>query len=114
MQTLCRVRNLRKNLTNAERKLWRVLRKKQLSSLRFRRQVPIGPFIVDFICFEKRLVIEVDGGQHDENKEYDEKRTIWLEDQGFRVIRFWNNEVMNNINGVATFILTMCSEFPPS
>jgi very-short-patch-repair endonuclease len=91
-----------------------VLRKKQLSSLRFRRQVPIGPFIVDFICFEKRLVIEVDGGQHGENKEYDEKRTIRLEDQGFRVIRFWNNEVMNNINGVATFILTMCSEFPPS
>lgn len=110
-QTLRRARNLRKNLTKTEQKLWQALRKKQLAGLRFRKQVPIGSYIADFICYEKRLIIELDGGQHSENRAYDEKRTIWLEDQGFRVIRFWNNDVMNDINAVASVILDLCSEY---
>jgi very-short-patch-repair endonuclease len=108
--TLYRARKLRKNLTEAEKKLWRVVRKKQLIGLRFRKQVPIGIYIADFICFEKHLIIEIDGGQHCENIEYDKKRTLWLEHQGFQVIRFWNNEVMNDIDAVATVILDICSE----
>jgi very-short-patch-repair endonuclease len=95
-----RARELRANLTDAERKLWYWIRKKRLHGLRFRRQVPIGPYIVDFACIERRLVIEVDGGQHGWQQVQDDKRTAWLEAHGWRVIRFWNNEVLGNIEGV--------------
>ena len=80
--------------------MWQKLRGKQLMGLKFRRQAPIGNYIVDFVCFENGLVIEVDGGQHAEQKEYDAERTRWLETQGFRVIRFWNNEVLAEMDAV--------------
>ena len=95
-----RARSLRSNPTEAERKLWHVLRQKQLDGHRFRRQHPIGPFVVDFVCLEEKLVIEVDGGQHAAQRDEDFKRTEWLAERGYRVIRFWNNEVLSNIGGV--------------
>ena len=102
-----KARELRKNMTTQERKLWSILRKKSLNNLKFRRQYPIGDYIVDFICHEKNLIIEVDGGQHNENKNkiYDEVRTKFLESKGFKVIRFWNNEIDENIEGVYFEIL---------
>jgi very-short-patch-repair endonuclease len=99
-----RARELRTNLTDAERCLWHALRHKQLGGHRFRRQVPLGPYIVDFVCLAARLIIEVDGGQHSERMEADARRTEWLEGQGFRVIRFWNNDVLGTIEGVLTMI----------
>ena len=94
-QTKERSRALRKNATDAERILWHHLRRRQLNGHRFRRQQPIGPYIVDFYCHDKQLIIEVDGGQHSEEQVYDAKRTQWLEQNGFQVLRFWNHEVMN-------------------
>jgi very-short-patch-repair endonuclease len=97
-------RQLRKNLTDAERRLWKHLRSRQIDSYKFRRQQPIGSYIVDFACFEKRLVIEVDGGQHSQQAGYDDTRTEWLESQGFRVLRFWNNQVLQEIEAVKSAI----------
>jgi very-short-patch-repair endonuclease len=94
-----RARKLRKNLTEAEQRLWRSLRLRQVAGVKFRRQQPVGPFIVDFVCFELRLIVEVDGGQHSENA-YDESRSRWLETQGYAVVRFWNNEVLANTDAV--------------
>lgn len=96
-----RARELRKAMTDAERRLWGRLRNEQLGA-RFRRQAPIGPYIVDFVCFAQRLVIECDGGQHAEavNMAQDRERTSFLEGAGFRVLRFWNNEVLANVEGV--------------
>ncbi len=91
---------LRQDQTDAEAKLWSKLRNRQLSGHKFRRQVPIESFVVDFVCYEARLVIEVDGGQHDDQAEKDARRTEILVDAGFRVIRFWNNEVLGNCEGV--------------
>lgn len=87
-------------MTDAERLLWSKLRRKQMHGHMFRHQAPIGPYIVDFACLTIKLVIEVDGGQHNINKAADEKRTAWLESQGYRVMRFWNNEVLQNLEGV--------------
>ena len=100
-----KARGLRKNLTDAERRLWSSLRNEQLG-VRFRRQVPIGPYIADFACFDPRLVIEVDGGQHDEQRGYDTRRDDWLRSQGFLVLRCWNNEVLGNTQGVLQRILS--------
>jgi len=95
-------RELRQKQTKAERLLWRKLRSKQLQGVKFRRQQPIGPYIVDLASFERKLVIEIDGGQH--NKEAvrgrDEERVVWLKERGYRVLRFWNNEVLTNVEGV--------------
>jgi very-short-patch-repair endonuclease len=90
-------KGLRKNLTDAEQKLWQHLRNRQLEGYKFRRQQLIGKYIVDFVCFEKKLVVELDGGQHldSERIEYDSNRTRWLESRGYRVLRFWNHEVLN-------------------
>lgn len=96
---LDRARALRRNGTEAETKLWRILRNGHMG-VKFRRQVPIGPYIVDFICHELKLVIEADGGQHSENAK-DEERTAFLNKEGFEVLRFWNNEITGNIDGVA-------------
>jgi very-short-patch-repair endonuclease len=87
-------RGLRESATECERKLWSMLRCKQMAFLRFRRQQPIGPYIVDFFCPSAKLIVELDGGQHGEDKAilYDEARTRWLEAQGYRVLRFWNWE----------------------
>jgi len=95
-----KARALRKRSTDAERLLWSRLRGKQAGGYKFRRQQPIGDFIVDFTCFELRLIIEVDGGGHSEQIEADQKRTAWLESQGFRVVRYWNNEVLLQTQGV--------------
>jgi|HubBroStandDraft_6_1064221.scaffolds.fasta_scaffold827770_2 very-short-patch-repair endonuclease len=96
-------RALRRSMTNAERKLWRALRARQIAEAKFRRQVPIGPYVADFLCYEVRLVIEVDGGQH-AGSARDEVRDRWLGDNGFRVMRFWNNDVLSNLEGVLATI----------
>ena len=95
-------RELRQGQTDAEGVLWSRLRNKQLEGVRFRRQQPVGLYIVDFASFEKRLIIELDGGQHNEGtmKRRDEERAACLEEQGYRVLRFWNNEVLMNMEGV--------------
>ena len=93
-------RTLRQNATDAERRLWSRLRKRQLEGCRFRRQAPLEPYVVDFACLAARLVIEVDGGQHSWRAEQDAARKSWLEANGFRVLRFWNNEVLANTDGV--------------
>jgi very-short-patch-repair endonuclease len=92
--SLSAARTLRKNLTDAEHKLWRSLRNRRFLEFKFRRQHPIGPYIADFCCVSKKLVIEVDGGQHVVNRGYDEIRSQWLKSLGYRVIRFWNHEVL--------------------
>jgi very-short-patch-repair endonuclease len=98
-------RALRNNLTDAERRLWQKLKRRQIATVKFRRQQPIGAFIVDFVCFERRVIVEVDGGQHSEQVPYDEQRTRWLEAQGYLVLRFWNNDVLGNTEAVAQAIL---------
>jgi len=96
-----RARELRTDSTDSERRLWQKLKRRQIAGVKFRRQQPIGPYIVDFVCLERRLVIEVDGGQHSERLDEDTKRSQWLEAQGFRVLRFWNNDVLANTDVVA-------------
>ena len=98
-KTMRRAGNLRKNMTPAEKKLWAYLRRSQLG-FRFRRQHAIGNFIIDFCCIKKKLIVELDGSQHLDMQEYDEDRTEHLQSRGYRVIRFWNNDVMNDIDGV--------------
>ncbi len=95
-------RALRKEQTDAEKLLWSRLRNKQLYRIKFRRQQPIGSYIVDFVSFEKMIIIEIDGGQHNElsNKAKDKQRTNYLEGRGYKVIRFWNNDVLQNLDGV--------------
>ncbi|MDH5767328.1 MAG: endonuclease domain-containing protein [Gammaproteobacteria bacterium] len=100
MDILTKARDLRKNLTDAEKILWQKLRNRQLNGYKFKRQVPIDHFIVDFICSSARLIIELDGGQHAEQVNYDQKRSEYLKSKGFTVIRFWNNEVLQNLEGV--------------
>ncbi len=95
--------NLRKNTTQAEAELWKYLRRKQMG-VKFRRQHALGNYIVDFCCIEKKLIIELDGSQHLDLQEYDEARTTYLESLGYRVLRFWNNQVTNDINGVVLSI----------
>ncbi len=97
-------RRLRQTPTDAEQRLWSQLRRRQIEGARFRRQAPIGSYVVDFVCFDAKLVIEVDGGQHAKQQDRDSRRTAWLETQGFRVLRFWNHEVLGNIEGVAEII----------
>ena len=104
---------LRKNRTDAEIRLWQHLRRRQLDGSRFRQQVPLGPYVVDFLCVKSRLMIELDGGQHAMNAEADKKRTAWLESRGFRVLRFWNNDVFKNIDGVLATILKEREASPP-
>ncbi|MBN2619518.1 endonuclease domain-containing protein [candidate division WOR-3 bacterium] len=107
-----RARRLRKNMTDAERKLWYRIKRKQLG-VRFRRQQPIGRYIVDFVCFERKVIIEVDGGQHDQCLG-DTKRDACFGRQGYHVLRFWNNEVLRNIDGVIEAIRQEISPSPLS
>ncbi|NJM13484.1 MAG: endonuclease domain-containing protein [Synechococcaceae cyanobacterium SM1_2_3] len=93
-------RDLRSHATEAEQLLWRYLRARRFMGLKFKRQKPMGCFIVDFICLEHRLIIELDGGQHADQMDYDQARTLWLESQGFVVLRFWNHDVMKQLEGV--------------
>ena len=97
-------RDLRRTSSDAEIRLWAHLRARRLAGYKFRRQHPIGPFIVDFACTERRLIVEADGSQHSENAA-DERRTEWLTSQGWRVVRFWNNDILANTEGVLEAIL---------
>jgi very-short-patch-repair endonuclease len=99
-----RARALRKNPTEAERALWKHLRMRQLEGHKFRRQQLLGAYIVDLVCLERKLIIEVDGGQHGEQVVSDAERTAWLEARGFRVLRFWNHDVLRNIEVVKEVI----------
>lgn len=105
--TIRKARNLRKTSTNAEKLLWHGLRDRRLGNLKFRRQQTIDRYIVDFICYDRRLIVEVDGSQH--TPAADEIRTAFLEAQGFRVLRFWNPDVLTNLNGVLETILAAAS-----
>jgi very-short-patch-repair endonuclease len=107
-----RAQQLRNNATDAERKLWSHLSRRQLDGFKFSRQMPVGPYICDFLCRECGLVIEVDGGQHADSRR-DADRSAFLETAGFRVLRFWNNEVLGNVDGVLTVIAQALTELPP-
>lgn len=108
MSIIRKARSLRRSQTEAEKRLWKILRNRQLGRYKFRRQFPIDPFIADFACFEYKLVVEIDGGQHDGLQAHDESRTRFLERRGYKVLRFWNNEVMENTDGVLqTLTLTL-------
>lgn len=100
-----RARDLRREMTPEEQKLWAWLRKRHVGQSRFRRQVCLGPYIVDFVSFQHRLIVELDGGQHTLQREYDEIRTRWLNEQGYRVLRFWNFEVNEDLDCVLEGIL---------
>lgn len=93
-------KNLRKNSTDAENLLWSRLKARQIEGFKFRRQEPVGSYIADFVCFEKQIIIEVDGGQHGLKGSNDSKRDDWLRSQGFKVLRFWNNDALSDIEGV--------------
>ena len=93
-------RQLRRESTDAERLLWRHLRGRCLAGFKFRRQEPVGRYVPDFMCYEGRLIVELDGGQHLDNLAYDEGRDAWLAKQGFRILRFPDNYALNNIDGV--------------
>jgi very-short-patch-repair endonuclease len=101
-------KTLRRHSTDAEALLWKKLRARQLRGIKFRRQQPIEEFIVDFVSFEKRLIIELDGGQHAEARQRDMERDRLLRSHGFEVLRFWNNEVLENIGGVLEVIRDRC------
>jgi very-short-patch-repair endonuclease len=105
-----KARVLRRNQTEAERRLWEALRRHKVAGLRFQRQVVIEPFIVDFCCKRAKLIIEVNGGHHYEQKVYDDERTVFLESKGFRVLRFWNREVMNDLGAVVREIERVAEE----
>jgi len=107
-----RARLLRVKTTDAENKLWQALRSRQLSGYKFRRQHPIERFIADFACVEHHVIVEADGGQHNESRR-DERRTKILNKKGWRVLRFWNDEILTNIDGVVESIKTSLLEDPP-
>ena len=103
---------MRQDMTRAELRLWQRLRKPGLEGLRFRRQTPIGPYIVDFFCPERTLIVEVDGDQHgfERGEVRDLRRDVWLSERGYRVLRFWNLDVMTNLDGVCDTILAAAAE----
>lgn len=107
---------LRKNSTPEERIFWKHFRGRRFFGFKFRRQEPIGKYIADFICFEIKLIIELEGGQHnfEANKEYDLQRTQFLESCGFKVIRFWNNQINYDLENVLSYILQECRKRSPS
>ncbi|MHB8772563.1 MAG: endonuclease domain-containing protein [Syntrophales bacterium] len=109
---LSNARSLRKSQTEAEKTLWHHLRSKQLEGLKFRRQHPIDHYIVDFVCLERRIIIEVDGGQHAPEKEKDKIREDFLTGQGFTILRFWNHEVLVSMEAVLTVIRERCLTLP--
>ncbi len=112
--TTDRARALRSNMTDAERLLWHALRNRQINHHRFRRQHPIGDYITDFACVEQKLVVELDGGQHQEQVAYDDQRSEFLRSHGWRVLRFWNNEVLKNLDGVLAVIADNSVALPPT
>jgi very-short-patch-repair endonuclease len=105
-----RARALRQQMTDAERLLWRHLRNRELGGWKFRRQYPVGPYIVDFICPEKNLVIEVDGGQHSDDVKHESQRSAYLNKMGYWVLRFWNNEVLQETEAVLEAIFAILAD----
>jgi very-short-patch-repair endonuclease len=105
-------RQLRRDMTDAERCLWYHLRARRFDSEKFRRQEPIGPYIVDLVSHRSRLIIELDGGQHAERVEHDRERTRWLESRGYRVIRFWNNQMLTETETVLEAIALALAPSP--
>jgi very-short-patch-repair endonuclease len=101
-------KSLRKKATQVETLLWNQLRARQIEGVKFRRQQPIDEIIVDFVCFEKKLIIELDGGQHAQSREKDRERDKNLSEKGYTVLRFWNNEVLENLIGVLEVIRSKC------
>lgn len=104
MQVSALAKTFRKRMTHAEVQVWQRLRRRQIMGAYFRRQVPIGSFVVDFLCARARLVVEIDGAQHAWRQRYDDARTRYLETRGYTVIRFWNHDVFNNLEGVVEMI----------
>jgi very-short-patch-repair endonuclease len=105
-------KHLRKNSTDAEKRLWYFLQNRELKGHKFRRQHEINGYIVYFVCVERKLVVELDGGQHQERAEADALRTRFLESKGYRVVRFWNDEVLSNTHGVLEVILKAIEDRP--
>ena len=112
MDDIQKARVLRRASTEAEQAFWNQVRDKRLGGHRFRRQVPIGPYIADFVCPSARLVIELDGGQHQQQAAADERRTQWLESEGYRVMRLWNNDVFENMPGVLEAVIAKVEALP--
>jgi very-short-patch-repair endonuclease len=102
MQGNSKAKTLRRNQTEAEKALWHRLRNRGLEGYKFRRQVPIGPYVADFVCMAARLIVEIDGGQHAEQVVYDQDRERFLRNEGYEVVRYWNNDVLSNLDGVLT------------
>jgi very-short-patch-repair endonuclease len=100
MSLLQHAKQLRTGQTETEQRLWYYLRGHRFLDLKFKRQKPLGRYIVDFICHECNLIVELDGGQHQQNAEYDRRRDAWLQAQGYTVLRFWNHQVMQQIDDV--------------
>lgn len=110
-----KAKGLRKNLTDAGLKLWRHIRLRQIGGFKFRKQHPVGPYILDFARVEKRLAIELDGGQHGEYADYDSRRSAYLETHGYKVLRFWNSDVFKDIEAVKEVIFdALCGDGSPS
>ena len=114
MNTLIdRARKLRRSATDAEQTLWELVRDRRLGGHKFRRQVAIGPYIVDFLCRERQLILELDGSQHQDQTTYDAKRTAWLNTKGHEVIRLWNNEFLQDPQAAGEYILAKLEARPP-
>jgi very-short-patch-repair endonuclease len=113
MNRLNQAKFLRSHQTEAEQRLWYHLRAHRFMGLKFKGQKPMGRYIVDFICRERRLIVEVDGGQHAEQIEYDRERDTWLQERGYRVLRVWNNEVMQHLDGVLERIRLLAVSLSP-
>ncbi len=111
--TAQRAKELRKTQTSYEEKLWRYLRGKRFSGFKFKRQEPIARYIVDFVCYKAKLIVELDGSQHFENKNHDENRDYWLKEQGFSVLRFWNHELTKQTKNVLDTIWNALQEKHP-
>jgi very-short-patch-repair endonuclease len=105
-------RTLRRNQTEAEKRIWRCLRSREFQGIKFRRQQPLGPYVADFCSFRNKIVIELDGGQHASAQEKDATRTEYLQRSGFQVIRVWDNEVLKNIEGVLEYIRQRLNQHP--
>jgi len=114
MDLLTRAKELRTRQTMIEQRLWYHLRAHRFMGAKFKRQKPMGRYIVDFVCLEHRLIIEIDGGQHAEQSEYDQVRDAWLRSEGYTVLRFWNNEVLQQMENVLEQIRTAVAPSPPA
>jgi very-short-patch-repair endonuclease len=112
VKVLNNAKTLRSNQTEAEQQLWNHLRAHRFLDLKFKRQKPIGRYIVDFVCVERRLIVEIDGGQHAEQIEYDQHRDTWLRGQGYTVLRFWNNEIIQQMEAVLEKIIVTLTLSP--